>query len=456
MENAISPLDERYKSKLRHLSVYFSEFALMRIRCLVELQYIEGLNTTGLFPKLSDPELERIHVVKHNFSTSDYDKIKIIEKEVNHDIKACEIFLREKLQLNNSNLIHFGLTSEDVNNLSYTLLLKEFIEQEQIPLIIEILFTLCELSNDWKKIPFPTRTHGQKASPSTAGKEIAVFISRILRQFKRLKQLRFMGKLNGATGNFAAMLAAFPDYDWLYFSCNFIERLGLLPNIATTQIEDHDTWAEYFSIVKQINNIILDMDRDIWMYLMLGYMIIIPKKSEVGSSTMPHKVNPINFENSEGNLEISNALLETMITKLTHSRMQRDLSDSTIARNIGVALGHSYLAFKKTLKGLKNLQINKEKCLEELDNSQELLAEPIQTMLKVEGLEDPYSLVKEIMRGREVKREEVLSFINQLDIKEEVKEKLRSLNVRNYIGYAIDIRNLVLEEVRSELQKGDL
>ena len=456
MENTISPLDGRYKSKVKHLEEYFSEFALMRMRCLVELQYVEALNATGLFPKLSDDELERIHIVKHTFSTPDYLRIKEIEDKINHDVKACEIFLREKLKLKNNNMIHFGLTSEDINNLSYSLLIKEFVDQEQIPLINEFLFTSCELLKEWNTVPFPARTHGQKASPSTAGKEIAVFISRIIRQFKRLKRLRFMGKLNGATGTYSAMLAAFPDFDWLYFSCEFIERLGLLPNIATTQVEDHDTWAEYFSIVKHINNINLDLDKDIWMYLTLGYITVVSNQDAVGSSTMPHKVNPINFENSEGNLEISNTLLGLMIDKLTCSRMQRDLSDSTVTRNIGVALAHSFLALNETVKGLKKLKLNEQKCLEELDNSPELLAEPIQTILRTTGLNNPYSLVKDFFKGKQVSQKDILHFIDQLEIKQDIKERLKSLKVRDYIGISETICDIVLEDVKSELQKVDM
>jgi len=456
LTKTISPLDGRYRKKIHHLTDYFSEFALMRMRSLIELQYLEALNTTQLFPKLTDEELERIHVVKHNFSTIDYERIKDIEKKIQHDVKACEVFLIERLQLKNENLIHFGLTSEDVNNLSYTLLFKEFLEQEHIPLLSELIFIMSELAEEWKSLPFPARTHGQKASPTTAGKEIAVFISRVLRQFKRLKQLRFMGKLNGATGTFSALVTAFPEFDWLYFSFHFIDRLGLLPNIATTQIEDHDNWAEMFSIIRQINNIVLDLDRDIWMYLTLGYMKVLSEKETVGSSTMPHKVNPINFENSEGNLGISNSLLGFLIDKLTQSRMQRDLSDSTVTRNVGVALSHSYLALKETIRGLKKLQLNEQRCREELENSPELLAEPIQILLKLEGLSDPYSLVKDAFRGKSISQEDINSFIDKLEITKETKDKIKSLNVTEYLGLSETICDIVLEDARSEIRKEDV
>lgn len=450
--SAISPLDGRYGAKLRHLSEYFSEFALMRMRCLVEIQYVEALNNTGLFPRLEEEELKSIHLAKHNFNREDYDRIKEIEKTVNHDVKACELFLREKLLLKQSNMIHFGLTSEDINNLAYTLLFKEFVDKEQMEQLNRLMLILSKKASQWQNIPFPARTHGQKASPSTAGKEIAVHLSRLLRQFKRLKRHRFIGKLNGATGTYAAMLAAFPDFDWLYFSCEFIERLGLNYSIATTQIEDHDTWAEYFAIVRSINNIVLDLDRDIWMYLMLGYFIDKGEKESIGSSTMPHKINPIRFENSEGNLQISNSLLDMLSNKLTTSRLQRDLSDSTVTRNVGIALSHSYLALNETINGLLKIEINESRCMEELEDSPELLAEPIQTILRAEGTEDPYTLLKDLTRGRRITYDDLNEFIRNLDVSDEIKARLYSLTVSKYTGYASMICNLVLEDARSELQ----
>lgn len=456
MDMAISPLDGRYGRRLKHLGNYFSEYALMRMRCMVELQYVEALGNSGLFEKLTDSELERIHIAKHNFSEQDYQRIKEIEKKLNHDVKACEVFLREKIKLNNDNMIHFGLTSEDVNNISYTMLLKEYVEHEQIPQLVHLLSLMSKMITAWRDMPFPCRTHGQKASPSTAGKEIAVFTARVIRQFKKLKSMQFMGKLNGATGTYSASLAAFPDFDWLYFSCNFLERLGLIPNIATTQIEDHDTWAEYFAIIRRLNNIILDMNRDIWLYMTLGYFTVESDKDSVGSSTMPHKVNPINFENSEGNLELSSALLDALVNKLGHSRMQRDLSDSTVTRNIGVALAHSYLAITETLKGLVKLKLNEAKCLADLDDSPELLAEPIQTILKVEGVDDPYTLLKEFARGKRITKQEIDRFVQQLDIRDETKERIIALTPREYIGIAGNICDYVLEDAKSELLKGEI
>lgn len=449
---AISPLDGRYGSKLRHLSNYFSELALMRMRCLIEIQYVEALNNADLFPRLEEEELKNIHLAKHNFTLEDYKRIKEIEKTIKHDVKACEVFLREKLQLKNNNMVHFGLTSEDINNLAYTLLFKEFVDKEQMVQLIRLMSILSKLASLWQNIPFPSRTHGQKASPSTAGKEIAVPLFRLLRQYKRLKRHQFSGKLNGATGTYAAMLAAFPDFDWLYFSCEFIERLGLNYSIATTQIEDHDNWAEYFAIVRTINNIVLDLDRDIWMYLMLGYLIDSGEKDAVGSSTMPHKINPIRFENSEGNLQISNSLLDMLSNKLTNSRLQRDLSDSTVTRNVGVALSHSYLALNETINGLQKIEINEPRCIKELNESPELLAEPIQTILKVEGLDDPYSLLKNFTRGNQITYNDLEQFVNSLHVTDEVKTRLKSLKVTDYTGCAATICNLVIEDARSELQ----
>jgi adenylosuccinate lyase len=370
--HTISPLDGRYKNRLQHLSAYFSEFALMQARCQVELLYVKALDEAGLFPKLTSEETQRIEQAFENFSNDGYQRIKEIENTTRHDVKACEIFLREKVKLHDNNLIHFGLTSEDVNNLAYNLLLKAYLEHEHLPLLRELLENLCSLASQWKSILFPARTHGQKASPTTAGKEIAVYINRLLRQYQKLNTFQFMGKLNGAVGNFSAMLAAFPNYDWMNFSYAFVESLGLIPNIATTQIEDHDTWAEYFNITRQINNIVIDLDQDFWNYISRDLFHEETKAGEVGSSTMPHKVNPINFENSEGNLMLSNALLGMLSDKLCRSRMQRDLSDSTVERNIGVALSHSYLALTETIKGLQKVRINAAKCRQDLEEKKAL------------------------------------------------------------------------------------
>ncbi|GAK58285.1 adenylosuccinate lyase [Candidatus Vecturithrix granuli] len=451
MEHAISPLDGRYAERLSHLSDYFSEFALMRSRCRIELLYVLALDSTRLFAPLTSDERERIAASLDLFSEQDYDKIKAIEATTRHDVKACEMFLRKKVNLADNNLIHFGLTSEDVNNLAYNLLFKEYLAQEQLPQLGKLLNTLCDLAEQWKAIPFPARTHGQKASPTTAGKEVAVFLNRLHRQYRKLKAFRFTGKLNGAVGNFSAMLAAFPEYDWMTFSANFVQSLGLVHNIATTQIEDHDTWAEYFNITRQINNIVLDLDQDFWQYIAFELFYECTVAGEVGSSTMPHKVNPINFENSEGNLLISNSLLALFADKLCRSRMQRDLSDSTVTRNIGVALAHAYLALTETLRGLQKVTINREKCLADLNESPELLAEPVQTILRTAGVEDPYMLLKEHTRGKKITREALTDLVNSLAIDDDLKQRMGKLEVSAYIGDAARICDNVVTLVKSAM-----
>ncbi len=444
---AISPLDGRYGKRLQHLGLYFSEYALMRMRVIVELHYLKALDKSGLFKKLSDEELSAIDNLINSFSEEDYDKIKEIESKLNHDVKSCEVYLRETLPLKNKNMIHFALTSEDVNNLSYSLMLRDYWQKEQLPQLKNLLQRLREMAQSWKNIPFPARTHGQMASPTTAGKEFAVYLRRLYEQYQNLQNFMFKGKLNGATGTFSAMLSAFPDYDWMSFSRDFITELGLEPNLATTQIESHDSWLDYFAVVRHINTILLDLNRDIWLYLTLGYLTLAADEGAVGSSTMPHKVNPINFENSEGNVQIANALLNAFEEKLGQSRLQRDLSDSTVTRNIGVALAHGYLAVQETLKGMNRLAANEEYCVKELDNYPELLAEPIQTILRREGFDDPYNLMKELTRGKKIEQSELNNFIDGLDLSDTVKEELKSLKTRAYIGNAPQICDLVLKDV---------
>jgi adenylosuccinate lyase len=331
-------------------------------------------------------------------------------------------------------------------------LLKTYVEKEHLPLLKKLLALLCDLAAQWQRIPFPARTHGQKASPTTAGKEVAVFINRLLRPYRALKRFRFMGKLNGAVGNFSAMLAAFPDYDWMDFSQRLVESLGLTCNIATTQIEDHDTWAEYFNLTRQINNIVIDLDQDFWSYISHDLFQEQTKAGEVGSSTMPHKVNPINFENSEGNLMLSNSLLAMLSDKLCRSRMQRDLSDSTVERNIGVALAHSYLALTETIRGLNKVRINEARCCDELEQSPELLAEPIQTILRVVIQDDPYTLLKQLTRGKTITQEDLQRFIDGLEVGPGIKEQLKELQASSYIGDAVRICEKVLELAKQELE----
>jgi adenylosuccinate lyase len=451
MYKAVSPLDGRYASRMTKHGEYFSEYALMYYRCKMELLYILALDEAKLFEPLSSEEKEKIQDCIDNFNDKDYQRIKAIEDVTKHDVKACEMFLRERTGLRDVNMIHFALTSEDANNLAYTFMLKEYRSQVQMPQLKQLLEKLMELAEKWKTIPFPCRTHGQKASPSTAGKEIAIFINRIARVYKDLKEHRFYGKLGGAVGNYSAMLAAFPDFDWLTFCHNFMLKQDIEPNIATTQIEDHDSWAGYFDLSRRLNNIVMDLDVDCWLYISYELFSEKSNANEVGSSTMPHKVNPINFENSEGNLMLSNGMLTVLSDKLCRSRMQRDLSDSTVQRNMGVALGHAYLAIGETLRGLDKLQLNEGNCIAELNDSPELLAEPIQTILKIVGVDDPYTLLKKASRGQKPTKESLVELVNGLDISQQIKDRCNAMESVNYIGDAVRICDLVLERTRSIL-----
>jgi len=451
MHDEISPLDGRYKDRLAGLGDYFSEFALMRSRCEVELRYLLSLDETGLFPPFEPSEREGIERRISSFSADDFSRIKTIEEEIDHDVKACEIFLREALRLRNPNLIHFGLTSEDINNLAYGIILTRYRDEVQLPQLDRLIEALADLTARWKDVAFPSRTHGQPASPTTAGKEIAVFLSRLLRQGEGLKGFRFQGKLNGATGNYSAFYVAFPDYDWEGFAERFVSSLGLKPNPATTQIEDGDRLSEYFAIVLRINTILLDLDSDIWEYISRGEMRLAARPGEVGSSTMPHKVNPIHFENSEGNAKIANALLQGFMTTLPRSRMQRDLSGSTVRRNIGVALAHSYLAIEETIDGLGEIDLNREAISRTLEASPEVLTEAYQTILRAKGYEDPYELFREAVRGRRLTIADLHGLIDRLDIDKDLKRRLRGLSVQGYTGRAARIAERIVAEARGWL-----
>lgn len=448
MKFPISPLDGRYASSLEEQSKYFSEYALMKARCIVEAKYSLALNELNIFEeKLSASEIDSLNEIIHNFSIEDYEAIKNIEAQTKHDVKACEIFLRQKTKAKNEHIFHFALTSEDINNLAYNILVKEYLEQIHIPQLKKLLEILVQKAEFWKAKPFPTHTHGQKASPSTAGKELAVFLNRLLPYIQNLSTFKFFGKLNGAVGNFSAMLAACPHINWLKFSEEFIESLGLEINICTTQIEAHDYFANYFNITRQINNIVLDLNTDCWLYISYGFFSEESQKQEVGSSTMPHKVNPINFENSEGNIAISNSLLSMMSDKLCRSRMQRDLSDSTVLRNVGVALSHSYLAINETIKGLNKLKFNEDFCLNILEQSPEVLAEPIQTILKLADVNDPYTLLKEYTRGKVVTEKMLFELVDTLNIEAKYKKQIYQLSPSSYIGAAAEICDLVTNKV---------
>ena len=450
--DAISPLDGRYAGKLVPLRDYFSEKGLMYYRCKVELLYVLALDDAELFDPLNEKEKANIQDCIDNFTNDDYKRIKEIESVTNHDVKACEIFLRERTQMRDVNMLHFALTSEDVNNLAYNFMLKDYLVEQHLPQIESVLNKLIELAEQWKQIPFPCRTHGQKASPSTAGKEFAVFINRITRIYKELKNFSFLGKINGAVGNYSAMLSAFPDFDWLTFAHNFLKKHGLEPNICTTQIEDHDTFGTYFNWTRQLNNIVVDLDVDCWLYISKSLFSEKVKAGEVGSSTMPHKVNPINFENSEGNMMLANSMLGFLSDKLSRSRMQRDLSDSTVQRNMGSALAYSSLGITELMRGLNKLQINESVCRTELDDSPELLAEPIQTILKIEGVDDPYTLLKKVSRGQKPTREMLMELVRGLDIDQKTKDRIYKLESVDYIGDAVRICDLVIKTTKEVME----
>ena len=440
--SAVSPIDGRYRSKTKKLSAYFSEEALIKYRILVEVEYFIALYEQGL-PQLKDVDtnnFKKLRELYENFTSIDAQAVKKIEKITNHDVKAVEYFLKEefgKLGMETSKeFIHFGLTSQDINNTAIPLSLKEAIDEVYIPEINEILNKLKELAKEWKNIPLLARTHGQPASPTRLGKEIEVFVIRIEEQMKLMKEVPHAAKFGGATGNFNAHNVAYPEIDWKNFGKNFVEKkLGLHHSFPTTQIEHYDHIAALFDAMKRINNILLDLDRDIWTYVSMDYFKQKIKKGEIGSSAMPHKVNPIDFENSEGNIGIANALFEHLSAKLPVSRLQRDLTDSTVLRNIGVPVGHTIIAFKSTLKGLNKLLLNEEKLNADLENNWAVVAEAIQTILRREGYKNPYEALKGLTRTNEKITEKSMSeFIDQLDVSENIKKELHQITPQNYTG----------------------
>ncbi|WP_289023882.1 adenylosuccinate lyase [uncultured Salegentibacter sp.] len=439
---AISPIDGRYYSKTKQLSAYFSEEALIRYRVKVEVEYFIALCELPL-PQLKDidhsifPELRAIY---ENFTSIDAQAVKEIEKTTNHDVKAVEYLLKNKfdeLGLEKSKeFIHFGLTSQDINNTAVPLSLKDAITTHYLPEVEEIIAKLTQLSQDWANVPLLARTHGQPASPTRLGKEIEVFINRLESQLDLLNKVPHAAKFGGATGNFNAHKVAYPNTDWKEFGTNFVqEKLGLHHSFPTTQIEHYDHMAALFDTLKRINNILIDLDRDIWTYVSMDYFKQKIKKGEIGSSAMPHKVNPIDFENSEGNLGIANAIFEHLAAKLPISRLQRDLTDSTVLRNIGVPLGHTSIAFKSTLKGLDKLLLNEEKLNEDLEANWAVVAEAIQTILRREGFKNPYETLKGLTRTNEkINKKSIADFIETLEVSETVKEELKKISPQNYTG----------------------
>ena len=440
---AISPIDGRYANKVEELRPVFSEYGLIRFRVLVEVRWLQALANHPLIVEVSpfsDSATQLLNNIVSDFSEADAQRVKDIEKTTNHDVKAVEYLLKEKIagcaELENvSEFIHFACTSEDINNLSYALMLKEG-REVILAQIIDCITAIKKIAVETAGQPMLSRTHGQSATPTTVGKEFANVAARMLRQKEQLQAVALLGKINGAVGNYNAHCVAYPDVDWAEFALNFVESLGLQWNPYTIQIEPHDYIAEFFHALSRFNTILLDFDRDIWGYISLGYFKQKTIAGEIGSSTMPHKVNPIDFENSEGNLGLANALFAFLAEKLPVSRWQRDLTDSTVLRNIGVGIAHTSIAIQASLKGISKLQINVEAIEADLNTNWEVLAEPIQTVMRRYSIEKPYEKLKELTRGQRITPEQMQTFIEKLEIPAEAKADLLKLTPRNYTGYA--------------------
>ena len=440
--NAISPIDGRYRKNTKSLATYFSEEALIKYRVLVEIEYFIALCESDL-PQLKNVDRSKYEALRNvyiNFTTEDALVIKETEKTTNHDVKAVEYFIKDKFsELGLSDFkefIHFGLTSQDINNSAIPLSTKEAFEQVYLPSLIGLIAKLKELSIEWKDIPMLARTHGQPASPTRLGKEILVFVERLEEQMRLLFNIPFAAKFGGATGNFNAHHVAYPAVDWKQFGTTFVENtLGLQHSFPTTQIEHYDHFAAFFDALKRINTIIIDLDRDIWTYVSMDYFKQKIKEGEIGSSAMPHKVNPIDFENSEGNLGIANAVFEHLSAKLPVSRLQRDLTDSTVLRNIGVPFGHTLIAFEATLKGLNKLLLNEPKFAEDLEKNWAVVAEAIQTILRREGYPNPYEALKGLTRTNTIiDKDAIHNFINTLEVSDAIKAELLQISPSNYVG----------------------
>lgn len=440
--NAISPIDGRYRNKIEKLANYFSEESLIKYRVLVEIEYFIALCEIPL-PQLADFDTSLFDELKNiykNFTAADAQKIKDIEKVTNHDVKAVEYFIKEKFDALNlqkyKEFIHFGLTSQDINNTAIPLSIKEAMNDVYVPHYFEVLEKLQELVTEWRDISMLARTHGQPASPTRLGKEIDVFVVRLKEQFNLLNDIPSAAKFGGATGNYNAHKVAYPNINWKEFGSSFVqEKLGLYHSFPTTQIEHYDHMAALFDTLKRINNIIIDLDRDFWTYVSMDYFKQKIKAGEIGSSAMPHKVNPIDFENSEGNLGIANAIFEHLSAKLPISRLQRDLTDSTVLRNVGVPFGHTIIAFLSTLKGLNKLLLNKEKFEQDLENNWAVVAEAIQTILRREAYPNPYEALKGLTRTNEkINQKSIADFIDTLEVSSTIKEELKAITPANYTG----------------------
>ncbi|OBU38605.1 adenylosuccinate lyase [Photobacterium damselae] len=444
---AVSPVDGRYGSKTSVLRSIFSEFGLLKYRTIVEIRWLQKLAATDAIvevPAFSVEANAYLDRIAAEFSEEDALRIKEIERTTNHDVKAVEYFLKEKVaqvpELHAVNeFIHFACTSEDINNLSHALMLTEAREKVMLPEVRNVIDAIKDLANQFRHVPMLTRTHGQPASPSTMGKEMANVAYRMERQFKQIANVEILGKINGAIGNYNAHLSAYPEIDWHQYSEEFVTSLGVTWNPYTTQIEPHDYIAELFDAFARFNTILLDFDRDVWGYIALGHFKQKTVAGEIGSSTMPHKVNPIDFENSEGNLGLANAIFAHLAQKLPVSRWQRDLTDSTVLRNLGVGCGYAIIAYTSTLKGISKLEVNQAALEAELDRNWEVLAEPIQTVMRRYGIEKPYEKLKELTRGKRVDSEGMRTFIDGLELPEEEKVRLKAMTPATYIGAAVEL-----------------
>ena len=442
---ALSPLDGRYGSKTAALRPYLSEYGLIHHRVIVEIEWLKALAVQTDIPEVpafSDEALAHLDAIKNDFTEADAQRVKNIEGKINHDVKAIEYFIKEKLEpfaeLNAVNeFVHFACTSEDINNLSHALMLKAAREEVVLPAMDKLIGAIEDLAIQYAELPMLARTHGQPASPTTVGKEMANVVHRLRRQRNQVADSDLLGKANGAVGNYNAHLSAYPDVDWPGFAERFVTSLGLEWNSYTTQIEPHDNVAELFDAIARFNTIVLDFDRDVWAYISLGYFKQKVVAGEVGSSTMPHKVNPIDFENSEGNIGIANAILDHLSAKLPVSRWQRDLTDSTVLRNEGLGYGYSLLAWQSTLRGCGKLEANPARLGEDLMSNWEVLAEPIQTVMRRYGIEEPYEKLKALTRGKGIDQASLKTFIEDLDIPAEAKDRLLALTPGSYTGNAV-------------------
>ena len=443
---SISPIDGRYSAKTGPLKAIFSEYGLIKYRLLVEVRWLEAMSKNSQISEVPEFSLKSKNVLSNivdNFSLEDAKAIKGIEKTTNHDVKAVEYFLKEKVsstpELQNVNeFIHFACTSEDINNLSHALMLEDG-RQVLLDEMRKTLNLITDLAKDNADVAMLSRTHGQTASPTTLGKEMANFSYRLMRQIEQLEEVKIMGKFNGAVGNFNAHISAYPDLDWPNISKNFIESLGINYAPYSSQIETHDYIAEYFHALNRFNTILIDFCRDVWGYISLGYFTQKTIEGEVGSSTMPHKVNPIDFENAEGNLGLAIAIGDHFATKLPISRWQRDLTDSTVLRNLGVSCAHCLISYASISKGISKLEVNQDKLIDDLNEAWEVLAEPIQTVMRRYGVKNPYEKLKSLTRGKKIDAKILADFIGSLDIPEDAKEELRKLTPMNYIGDAIKL-----------------